>query len=372
MELTQKVIETAKSSGTPCLVMDLSIVEENYNKLLNNVERTQIFYAVKANPHPEIIKRLVSLGSSFDVASIGELDLVLSLGADPLKVSFGNTIKKAKNIAYAYEKGVRIYVADEYSEVQRIADNAPGSKVFIRLQMSESDSDWPLTKKFGTNMEKSKEMLVMAKEKGLVPYGISFHVGSQCYDKYIWKSALLNVMAIFDELRDHHDINLTFINTGGGIPIQHTREIPEVEEIAELINSTIKEFFYDHKNLIVALEPGRSMVGNAGILASEVIMRAERERCEWLYIDAGVYHGLLETTQDFQYEIIVPDRNEEEELFTLSGPTCDSMDTMYDDIYLPCDIKEGDTMFVINAGAYTTGYASYFNGIEPPKTVFLD
>lgn len=371
MEITKSVVDIATTKGTPCLIMDLSIVEQNYYKLYDNVNNTQIFYAVKANPHPEIIKTLVILGSSFDVASIGELNLVLSLGADPGKVSFGNTIKKAKDIAYAYEKGVRLFVADEFSEVERIAKNAPKSKVFIRLQMSESDSDWPLTKKFGTNMQKSKEMLVLSRDLGLEPYGLSFHVGSQCYDMYIWKSALLNVMAIFDELKDEEGIVLKFINTGGGIPIQHTREIPEIEDIAEIINDTIADFFDDYEDLIVALEPGRSMVGNAGILATELIMRSDRERCEWLYIDAGVYHGLMETVQDFRYEIEIPGRTGEEELFTLSGPTCDSIDTMYDDIFLPNDIQEEDIFYVINAGAYTTGYASNFNGIEPPKTYFV-
>lgn len=371
MKLNSKIIEKAKSVGTPCLIMDTSIVENNYNKLKNSVKKSQLFYAIKANPHPEIIKKLITLGSSFDVASVGELNLALSLGASPAKISYGNTIKKAKDIAYAYEKGIRLFVADEFSEITRIAKNAPHSKVFIRLQMSKTDSDWPLTKKFGTNMEKAKEMLIKCRDLELEPYGVSFHVGSQCYDIYIWKTALLNVMTIFDELKAEENINLKFINTGGGIPIQHTREIPTIEDISDIINSTIEEFFTDYKDIIVGLEPGRSMVGNAGILATEILLRSSRERSDWLYLDAGIYHGLMETIQDFRYEIVVPERNSEEVLFTLSGPTCDSVDTMYEDIYLPSDISEEDIMYFINAGAYTTGYASYFNGIEPPKTVFI-
>ncbi|BDU50321.1 type III PLP-dependent enzyme [Haliovirga abyssi] len=371
MKLTEKLIRDTKNIETPALIMDLDIIENNYKSLVKNIDNSQIFFAVKANSHPKIVERLVRLGSSFDVASIGELDLVLSKNADVKKISFGNTIKKSKHIKYAYEKGVRIFVADEFLEIDKIAINAPNSKLFVRMQMSDSDSDWPLTKKFGTNIEKAKQLLIYAKEKGVIPYGISFHVGSQCYDKYIWKTALLKTKDIFDELREE-GINLKFINTGGGMPIKHIREIPTIEEISDVINDTIKTSFEEYKDLIVAVEPGRSMVGNAGILISEVILRSEKEKNEWLYIDSGVFHGLMETSQGFKYEIIVPNRAGELCNYTLSGPTCDSVDTMYENIQLPDDIEIGDRVYFINAGAYTTGYASNFNGIEPPKIYFLD
>lgn len=371
MDLTEKLIRATKKIETPALIIDLDIIENNYKSLLENIDNSQIFYAVKANSHAKIIERLVGLGASFDVASIGELNLVLSKKANVKNVSFGNTIKKSKDIKYAYEKGVRIYVADEFLEIDKIAINAPNSKLFVRIQMSDSDSDWPLTKKFGTNIDKAKQLLIYAKEKGLIPYGISFHVGSQCYDKYIWKTALLNVKDIFDDLREK-GINLKFINTGGGMPIEHIREIPTIKEISEVINDTIKTSFAEYNDLIVAVEPGRSMVGNAGILISEVILRSEKEKNEWLYIDSGVFHGLMETSQGFKYKVVVPNRKGKLCIYTLSGPTCDSVDTMYDNIELPNDVEIGDRVYFINAGAYTTGYASYFNGIEPPKVYFLN
>ncbi len=372
MELSEDIIAKAGKLKTPFLLMDTSIIRENYHTILNAIDRSRVYYAVKANPNPKILKALNEEGSSFDIASIGELKALLEIDVDPEKISYGNTIKKKEDIAFAYGKGVRLFVADEYSEVNKVADFAPGSKLFIRLQMSDSDSDWPLTKKFGTNMEKAKELLIHAKERGLEPYGISFHVGSQCYDVYAWKTALLKVCDIFDHLRTENGIICKFINTGGGMPVQNIREIPSIEEIANVINSAIEEYFPEYEELVVAAEPGRSMVGDAGIMVTEVVLRAERERADWIYLDAGVFHGLMETSQDYMYRIEIPGRVGEEDLFTLSGPTCDSVDTMYDDVYLPEDVNEGDHVYFINAGAYTAGYASHFNGIEPPKTYFLE
>lgn len=371
MEITQRILDFVMKQDEPVIILDLDIIENNYWRMKNNLKNSTIYYAVKANSEKRILERLVKIGSSFDIASVGELDLMLSLGAEPSKLSFGNTIKKERHIKYAYDKGVRLFVADEFSEIDKIAAQAPNSKIFIRIQMGDSDSDWPLTKKFGTNMEKAVDLMIAAKQKGLEPYGVSFHVGSQCYDKYAWKTALLKVKDVFDHLRKE-DITLRFINTGGGMPVHHLREIPEIEDITEMINETIEEHFNTYENLVVATEPGRTLVGDAGLLCANVILRAEKERNEWVYIDAGVFHGLMETIQNFRYEVIVWGRSGEEEDFTLAGPTCDSVDVIYDEIYLPNDIQIGDKVFFINAGAYTTGYSTRFNGIESPKVYYVD
>lgn len=371
MELTQKIIDFAKGTDSPFILFDLDILAENYYKLKNNINKSEIYYAVKANSHRRIVQRLVELGSSFDIASVGELDLVMEFGCTPDRISFGNPIKKIKDIAYAYSKGIRLFVADEFVEVEKIAEAAPGSKVFVRIEASDTDSDWPLTKKFGTNIDKAKDVLRKANELGLKPYGVSFHVGSQCYDKYSWKKALLEVKDIFDTMRDE-GIVLEFINTGGGMPVKHVRHVPTIEEICKVINDTVDEYFSDYDNIKVVAEPGRSMVGNTAVLCSEVVLRSHKEKNEWVYIDVGVFHGLMETIEGFRYELAFPDCKGKEELFTLSGPTCDSVDTIYNDVNLPNDIKIGDKVFFLNAGAYTIGYATHFNGIVPPKIYFKD
>ncbi|NLK62063.1 MAG: type III PLP-dependent enzyme [Fusobacteria bacterium] len=371
MEITQKILDFVMKQEEPVIILDLDIIEKNYWRMKNSLDHSVIYYAVKANSEKRILERLVKIGSSFDIASIGELDLMLSLGADPSKLSYGNTIKKEKHIKYAYDKGVRLFVADEFSEIEKISRQAPGSKVFARIQMGDSDSDWPLTRKFGTNIEKAVDLMILAKEKDLIPYGISFHVGSQCYDKYAWKTALLKVADIFYHLKKE-GIELKFINTGGGMPVQYLREIPEIEDITAIINETIIENFEGFDELIVATEPGRTLVGDAGLLCANVILRAEKEKNDWVYLDAGVFHGLMETIQNFRYEVIVWGKNGEEDNFTLAGPTCDSVDVIYDEVYLPNDVNIDDKVFFMNAGSYTTGYSTTFNGIESPKVYYTD
>jgi len=367
LELTNLIRKAAKSLETPFLVIDTSYVKENYNKLKSSISNTEIFYAVKANSHPSILETLRDIGSSFDVASKGEIVKLMDIGVSTDRMSFGNTIKKEKDIKFAWENGVEYFSIDAEMEVDKIARNAPGAKVYGRLAMSSNDAEWPLSGKFGTDADHLINILKYAKSKGLVPYGVSFHVGSQSYNKYKWKEAILTASEVFDKLYKE-GINLKMINLGGGIPVQHTKPIPSVEEIGDVINNAINEYLGWVNGLRIIVEPGRSMVGNAGITVSRVILKSIKGTQLWVYLDAGVFHGLMETIENFRYEVIVDGKENGEKItMTLAGPTCDSVDTIYDEIELPINIDYGDIVYFINTGAYTNEYATYFNGIEPVK-----
>ncbi|HPZ74739.1 MAG TPA: type III PLP-dependent enzyme [Candidatus Pacearchaeota archaeon] len=367
MELTNLIRKAAKSLETPFLVIDTSYVKENYNKLKSSISNTEIFYAVKANSHPSILETLRDIGSCFDVASKGEIVKLMDIGVSTDRMSFGNTIKKEKDIKFAWENGVEYFSIDAEMEVDKIARNAPGAKVYGRLAMSSNDAEWPLSGKFGTDVDHLINILKYAKSKGLVPYGVSFHVGSQSYNKYKWKEAILTASEVFDKLYKE-GINLKMINLGGGIPVQHTKPIPSVEEIGDVINNAINEYLGWVNGLRIIVEPGRSMVGNAGITVSRVILKSIKGTQLWVYLDAGVFHGLMETIENFRYEVIVDGKENGEKItMTLAGPTCDSVDTIYDEIELPINIDYGDIVYFINTGAYTNEYATYFNGIEPVK-----
>ena len=291
----------------------------------------------------------------------------MDIGVSTDRMSFGNTIKKEKDIKFAWENGVEYFSIDTEMEVDKIARNAPGAKVYGRLAMSSNDAEWPLSGKFGTDADHLINILKYAKSKGLVPYGVSFHVGSQSYNKYKWKEAILTASEVFDKLYKE-GINLKMINLGGGIPVQHTKPIPSVEEIGDVINNAINEYLGWVNGLRIIVEPGRSMVGNAGITVSRVILKSIKGTQLWVYLDAGVFHGLMETIENFRYEVIVDGKENGEKItMTLAGPTCDSVDTIYDEIELPINIDYGDIVYFINTGAYTNEYATYFNGIEPVK-----
>ncbi len=372
MDISERVREIARSNESPFVVMDLDIIESNYQDLIRNIEDVRVFYAVKANSHPRIIKRLYNLGSSFDVASRGEIELLLNMGIPGSRLSFGNTIKKEEDIRFAYNMGIQYFAADAEMELEKIARNAPDAKIYLRLSMNGSDSDWPLSRKFGTNIDHVKRLVLYARDLGLAPVGVSFHVGSQCYDKYSWKDALMQVADVF-WFAKLEGIKLNTINLGGGIPIKYVRDIPTVSEIANVINDSIDEYFNFMERPTLFIEPGRSMVGNAGILVSRVLLRSSKEKKDWLYIDAGVYHGLMETIENLRYTLVVDGKeNHPKKTFTLAGPTCDSIDVVYDEVDLPEDTTLGDIVYFLNAGAYTLDYKTHFNGIEGPYAVFLD
>jgi ornithine decarboxylase len=372
MEKMRKLIELSRNLQTPFVLLDLEILKENYIRLKENLPFAEIFYAVKANSHPRIINTLKELGSSFDVASAGEIEKLLKLGVTPDKMSFGNTIKKEKDIKFAYSFGIDYYAVDTEMELEKIAHNAPGSKVYFRLIIDSNDSDWPLSRKFGTTSEHIKSLAIYAKTLGLIPYGISFHVGSQCNNKFKWREALKEVASIFKELKLNDGINMSLINLGGGMPVEYDKPIPTVEEISDVIRDSIEEYFYFVDDLKIIIEPGRSMVGNIGLIGSSVLLRSKKPDGDWVYLDVGIFHGLTEAMGGIRYKIIVDGKEKSKtKTFKLAGPTCDSIDIMYEAIELPEDITLNDRVYILNTGAYTTEYVTNFNGIYGPSIYFV-
>jgi len=370
LRINQTLKELSLKYGTPLLVMDLEVVKRNYEKLINNINNCVVYYAVKANSHVEIINTLNNLGSHFDVASKGEIEKLLDLGVSPENMSFGNTIKKSSDIEFAFKNGIRTFAVDSEMELEKIAINAPGSDIYVRISTNgmEDDADWPLTKKFGTSVDHAIQLVKYANSLGLNPIGVSFHVGSQNYNPNNWRVAIREVSVVFEEAR-RLGIKMKMVNTGGGMPIKYSRNIPTVKEIANVINQSVKDYLGE--DITVIVEPGRSMVGNAGAIVSSVILRSKKGDENWVYTDAGVFHGLTETIQNIRYEIsIIGKENENKQKFVLAGPTCDSVDVMYYDCELPETTTIDDLIVFYNTGAYTTEYGTNFNGIPSPKIIF--
>lgn len=375
----QRFMANTDGKETPFLLLDLGIIKQNYEQLTSNFPFAKIYYAVKANPAPDIITLLRDLGSCFDIASRYELDKVLGLGVDPAKLSFGNTIKKPKDIRYFYEKGVRLFVTDSKSDLQNIAMQAPGSKVYVRILVEASDSaDWPLSRKFGCHPDMAYNLLVEAKHLGLQPVGISFHVGSQQRDIGTWDEAIAKTNYLFRALEEEEGIKLSMINMGGGFPAKYMTPANVLETYAKEITRYLQEDFGEELPEII-LEPGRSMVGDAGILVSEVILVSRKNNTalqRWVYSDAGKFNGLIETLDESIKYPIISDRDNTSKCgdVIIAGPTCDSMDIMYEKsrYQLPLNLQSGDKLYWLSAGAYTSSYASVeFNGFPPIKSYFI-
>ncbi|MDE1148843.1 MAG: type III PLP-dependent enzyme [Azospirillaceae bacterium] len=376
--MTEKIARffAENTPATPCLVVDLDVVANNYDKLHEALPEARIFYAVKANPAPEILKLLVEQGSCFDTASIPEIQYCLQAGATPDRVSFGNTIKKASDIARAHALGIGLFAFDSMEELEKIAEHAPGARVFCRILTSGEGADWPLSRKFGCEPEMATELLLAAASMNVVPYGVSFHVGSQQRDLTQWDFALAQTAQIFRDLEEK-GVMLRMVNMGGGFATRYLKDIPSESEYGNAIEDSLRKHFGNRLPETI-IEPGRSMVGNAGVIRSEVVLisrKSHRDDRRWVYLDIGKFGGLAETMDEaIKYKIQTPHDGGPAEPVILAGPTCDSADVLYEktDYPLPVDLRIGDKIDILATGAYTTTYSAVnFNGFSPLASYYI-
>ena len=372
----RKIVEFSRDLETPFLVVLLDAIKNKYKELRKNLPYAKIYYAVKANPAPEIITMLHELGSCFDVASVYELRKLLSLNIPPEKISCGNTIKKIEAIEEFYNAGVRLFVTDSEMDLRNIALIAPGSKVFVRI-LAEGmlTADWPLSRKFGCQPDMALDLLILAQKLGLEPYGISFHVGSQQRDISAWDAAIAKARYLYDSLKEE-GITLKCINMGGGFPANYIEKTNSPKLYASEITRFLQEDFGDEMPEII-IEPGRSLVADAGVIVSEVILIARKSRTameRWIFTDIGKFNGLMETlNESIKYPIYTEKKGMREKAI-LAGPTCDSVDTIYEDyLYeLPLNLASGDLLYWLSCGAYTASYSSVeFNGFPPLKSYYI-
>jgi ornithine decarboxylase len=370
--MTARIREFLKKRADegPCLVLDNEVVRENYLAFAKALPDTRVFYAVKANPAPEILKLLTELGSCFDVASVTETEMVLAAGCTPDRISYGNTIKKESEIATAHRLGVTLFAIDCEAEVEKVARAAPGSRVICRIHCDGSGSEWPLSRKFGCEPDYAVDILEHAHRRGLVPHGISFHVGSQQHNIEAWDRALASTASIFRGCAER-GISLSMVNLGGGFPAKYLRKTPKLESYGKAIFRALRRHF---GNAIpeTIIEPGRGLVGNAGVIEAEVVLIAKRspeDEVRWVYLDIGKFHGLAETIDEsIRYPIRTPRDRDETAPCIIAGPTCDSVDVLYEKTPypLPVSLAIGDKVLIEAAGAYTATYSSVgFNGYPP-------
>lgn len=359
----------------PTLVLDLDRVAQQYTALAAGLGSAHIHYAVKANPAPQILSRLAALGSGFDAASRVEIQMCLDAGAAPSHISFGNTVKRPSDIAFAHSVGVDVFAADATEELDKIAQNAPGAQVYIRLLVEASGADWPLTRKFGTTQQNALDLMAHAQSLGLRPVGLSFHVGSQTRDPAMWAPVLDGIAAVWHAaLAEGFPLDL--LNIGGGFPAFYGEDIPHPTAYAARVMAQVNARFPDVPRIMA--EPGRSMVAEAGMIAAEVLLVSRKSPDDlhrWVYLDIGKFSGLAETMDEaIRYQFATDRDHETMGPCILAGPSCDSADVLYEKrpVALPLGLKSGDRIWIRNCGAYTTTYASIgFNGFPPLDVVVL-
>src|SRR3569832_601035 len=360
----------------PVLIVDLDVVRDNYTAFAKALPDTRVFYAVKANPAPEVLTLLASLGSCFDTASVAEIEMALAAGAQPDRISYGNTIKKERDVARAFALGIRLYAVDCQAEVEKVARAAPGSKVFCRILSDCVGAEWPLSRKFGCEPGMAVDVLEHALKLGLEPYGVSFHVGSQQRNQHAWDRAHATAAAENKESGER-DKNLSMVNLGGGFPTKYLKNVPTVKTYGNAIFKSLRKHFGNRIPETI-IEPGRGMVGNAGIIESEVVLiskKSNEDEVRWVYLALGKFGGLAETMDEsIRYPIRTPRDGDAMSPCVLAGPTCDSADVLYEKVPydLPVSLENGDRVQIEGTGANTTTNTTVaFNGFAPLKAYHI-
>ncbi|MEP6984248.1 MAG: type III PLP-dependent enzyme [Chloroflexota bacterium] len=359
---------------TPALVLDFEQISQTYDRFSDSFPSGQIFYAVKANANPDVMRLVVEKGGGLEIASLAELERSLSVGAIGRQIICSNPIKNPTFIQRMDAEGVYAMVVDSTYEVEKVARYAPGMRVYVRLAVDNQGSVLPLAGKFGVSSDEALELFDMAREYGLDPIGLSFHVGSQCLRAQNWVNAIRACGEIWEraEANGHH---FHFLDIGGGFPAgnYHDETIPTIEGIGDLTMDAVRQYI-PHANPMLILEPGRGMVGESGRLVVEVVGKAKRGGDMWLYLDAGVFNGMMETFEGFPpvTRLLAADADDRPMMiYTLAGPSCDSCDVVGRNLELP-EIHIGDRLMFLDTGAYTNEYAVAFNGFPIPQVIKLE
>lgn len=346
----------------PFLIIDTAIVREKLRRFRAAMPRVHPHYAVKANPDRRILKVLVQEGAGFEIASAAELDLLLPLGANVSEVFFSNPMRSRESNAHAAAKGVRWFVVDSVDELRRMHAVDPGACLYLRIATPNIGSDWPLSGKFGAGAGETREIIAAAAKLGADLAGVTFHAGSQCRNPENWRVGIEKARTVFDAM-SKAGLRPRMLDIGGGFPVRHVKPIPSIEVIGGVVNEALKAFPEDVE---VVAEPGRFLVSDAGYFVCRVLGTATRGGKRWMHWDAGLFGGIIETTEGLKYKVRT-DRSGPDVAWHVAGPTCDSVDVVMRDEPLPSDLQEGDFIYIRNAGAYTTAYASGFNGFPLPE-----
>ena len=362
--LTQSL--SAAQPATPCLLLDPALARDRFTELAAALPGVRIHYAVKANPHPRLLACLHAAGCRFEAASWAEVRAAIRVGADPATVLFTHPVKPAADIARAWKAGVWRFAADSDTELRKIAQDAPGSAVLLRIDTGAGGTVGDQGK-FGISPGQAPGLARLARALGLTPYGLAFHVGSQTMDPRAWDGPIRYCAQIMTALAAD-EIMLAMVDVGGGFPVRYDTDPPPLARYAAAINDAAAHLPYPVQ---LACEPGRAIAAPAGTMTATVIGTAWRGATLRVSLDTGAFHGLieaLESGRELRFPITVPAAGNRALVpCTLTGPSCDSQDTILDLVWLPTP-RAGDQVLIGNAGAYTTCYSgrSAFNGYPAP------
>jgi ornithine decarboxylase len=367
----------ARQHGTPVVVIDHEAIRHNYASFRRHLPKVQVYYAVKANPAPEIVQTLYDLGGSFDVASLPEFMLVhekiRGLAARERqdfiwdKIIYANPVKPWETLE-SLDRYRPLVTYDNPAELQKIKKHAPSAGLMLRLRVPNTGSMVELSSKFGCDPGEAVDLVDEAFRIGLVVEGLSFHVGSQCTNFENFVQAINMAAAVRGEAKSRgHDLEI--LDIGGGFPVPYDRHVKPFSQLARRINAEVGRLF--PKDIQILAEPGRYLVATAATSVARVIGKAVRDGKVCYYIDDSVYHtfsGIIFDHCQYHLKAFKPGKTEISAVF---GQTCDGLDTISQAEELP-ELEIGDLVYSENIGAYSNASATWFNGFPPAKVVHVN
>lgn len=357
---------------TPYMALHPGIARHNIITLQHLLPHVQLHYAVKSNPDARLIHHIDDIVSGYEIASIGEYRRLAHQGVAAERILYSNPVKVPDHIHAAHQAGIAQYAFDSLDEIDKLARWAPGSRVYLRITVPDCGSSFPLSTKFGVRPSLALRYMQRAQAAGLIPEGITFHVGSQSEQPQAWTQALATAGTVIDALAAA-GIALQFLDIGGGFPAQYSTSPPDLTAITAAIREGLTRHIPPTTTIIA--EPGRYISADAGVITTSIIARERRHNTEWLFLDMGAFQGLIEPLEVPGWRFpIVTDKppNTPVQPYVLTGPTCDPYDTIGHDYLLPTDLAIGDKLYLFSTGAYSSVYGSNFNGFEPLRTCYYE
>jgi ornithine decarboxylase len=371
------LLSLAKTHGTPLFVVDHAELRKNYRLFRKHFPRVQIYYAVKVNSDPAIVKTFYELGGSFDVASMQEFHTVYeNIKGLPAKarqdfiwdkVIYANPIKPVETLQ-ELDRYKPLVTYDNHEEVKKIAKHAPHAGLALRLRVPNTGSMVELSSKFGALPGEAVDLITFAHEQGLVVEGLSFHVGSQCTNPQNFIQAIHLSAGVFAEAKSR-GFNLKLLDIGGGFPAAYDATVPKFSALAKKINHELDRLFPPEIEILA--EPGRFLVASAGNAVSKIIGKAIRNEKMSYYVDDGVYHTYSGVIFDHCTYHLQSFKKGPTQICAVFGPTCDALDTISLAEQLP-ELEIGDYLYSENIGAYSAASSTHFNGFPPAKVVHVN
>ncbi len=373
--MKKELLNLIKRHKTPLVILDHRKLRDNYRTFKKHLPRVQCYYAVKANPHPEIIRTLFLEGSSFDVASYNEFTQIYEYikhfeekDQDWFiwdKIIFSNTIKDKETLAKIkrYRPLVTFDNPDELKKIKECCDTAG---LILRLKVPDTGSQVEMSSKFGAEPGDADYLIRQAGDLGLVVEGVSFHVGSQCtnFDNYTEALAIASTI-VKEARRNGHPLKI--LDIGGGFPVPYDRQVVEFERLANLIDTECNRLFPNDIEIIA--EPGRFIAATAATLITEIIGKSRRDGKLFYYLNDGVYHTFSGVIYDHWQPNFSAFRRGKKEVCAVVGPTCDSFDKISLSAQLPGNLEIGDYLLTENIGAYSTASSTKFNGFDGARII---